>query len=187
MGFPKLGVPQNGGFVRENTIKLDDLGVPPFQETSIFPYIDIYIIYYDNYVWSLDTLTYCMTKTWPSLPGPLLKLLPGRPHLRTPDSSRTQTTDLRSKTSNSGETNIQGPVSSPQKSLKSQQSKHPVWEFISISWWIHWFMTKSRSTEYWVVNNQAKIAKTMNMLSQNKIIFGKIWNSFTPTICVDNL
>ena len=29
-------VPQNGRFIRDNLIKLDDnLGVPPFQETSI--------------------------------------------------------------------------------------------------------------------------------------------------------
>ena len=34
--FPKIGVPQNGWFILENLIKMDDLGVPLFSETSIY-------------------------------------------------------------------------------------------------------------------------------------------------------
>jgi len=33
--FPKIGIPQNGWFTMENPIRMDDLGVPLFLETSI--------------------------------------------------------------------------------------------------------------------------------------------------------
>ena len=34
--FPKIGIPQNGWFIMEKPIKMDDLGVPLFLETPIY-------------------------------------------------------------------------------------------------------------------------------------------------------
>ena len=42
--FPKIGVPQNGWFIMENPIKMDDLEVPLFSETSICPRGSMYCL-----------------------------------------------------------------------------------------------------------------------------------------------
>ena len=39
--FPKIKAPQNVWFIRENPIKIDDLGVPLFLETPIYTYITV--------------------------------------------------------------------------------------------------------------------------------------------------
>ena len=36
--FPEMVVPQNGWFIMENPIKMNDLGVPLFSETSIYAF-----------------------------------------------------------------------------------------------------------------------------------------------------
>ena len=37
--FPKIKVPQNGWFLMENPVKMDDFGVSLFSETPIYIYI----------------------------------------------------------------------------------------------------------------------------------------------------
>ena len=58
--FPKIGVPQNGWFIMENPIKMDDLGVALFLETP--KCIEFLRISHRNYLVSKGTIC----KDWPN-------------------------------------------------------------------------------------------------------------------------
>ena len=53
--FPKIGVPQNGWLIMENPIKMYDLGVPLFSETSIYFHLPCT---------ALDAIAACLAKRW---------------------------------------------------------------------------------------------------------------------------
>ena len=55
-GFPKMGGPEKGGFIRENPIKMDDLEVAPFYETSIWVLVLVITTIWDLSRTKLHTL-----------------------------------------------------------------------------------------------------------------------------------
>ena len=62
--FAKIGVPQNGWFIMENHIEMDDLGVPPFSETPILK-LTILGIYDQHFTQFSVTIAGHRGITWP--------------------------------------------------------------------------------------------------------------------------